>query len=173
MKKKIMILFLCMMMGVSACGTVSNEENIGKDNNINVVEDNKNFEILQENKIENTYEGEYASCDIDEPMLFISKKADGNYLIQVGIYRLAQFDNCIGILNGNQMEFSTTEYGEDQEVTGTITLEGDIATVTFSAPWSDSWFKDVDTYQYYKIPGELVLSYGKSLDAMDEALFCE
>ena len=55
MKKKIMILFLCMMMGVSACGTVSNEENIGKDNNINVVEDNKNFEILQENKIDLNY----------------------------------------------------------------------------------------------------------------------
>ena len=154
MKKKLVMLFLCMVVGLTACGKDSNEENIGKNNNTNVVEDNKSDELNQEDTAEITYEGEYASYDIDEPMLFISKNEDGTYAIQIGIYRVTQLDNCKGILNGNQLDFSTKEWGDEQEITGTVMLDGDIATVTLNASWSDTWFKDVNTYQYYKLSGE-------------------
>lgn len=44
--------------------------------------------------------------------------------------------------------------GEEQEITGTIILDDDVATVTLEAPWSDTWFKDVNEYQYYKTLSE-------------------
>ena len=151
MKKKLMMLFLCMMVVFSACGKSDNEKNPEKDNNVDVMESNKTTEAVQEDVTEIVYEGEYASYDINEPMLFIQKGEDETYSIQIGIYRLVQLDNCIGVENGDQLDFSTTEWGEEQEITGTITLDGDIATVTLYAPWSDTWFKDVNKYQYYKV----------------------
>jgi len=115
---------------------------------------NKSVNDIIENEpsvTEICYEGEYAAYDIDEPMLFIQKNKDGTYSIRIGIYRLVQLDNCTGIENGNQLDFSTLEWGEEQEITGTITLDGDIATVILYAPWSDTWFKDINEYQYYRI----------------------
>lgn len=47
MKKKLMMLFLCMMVVLSACGKSENEKHVEIDNNINVVEDNKSTEIVQ------------------------------------------------------------------------------------------------------------------------------
>ena len=50
MKKKLMMLFLCTMVILSACGKTENEkniENIEKDNNTNVIEDNKTTETVQ------------------------------------------------------------------------------------------------------------------------------
>lgn len=154
MKKKLMMLLLCIMVVLSACGKSENEKDVEKDNNINVVEDNKTTEAVPESATEISYEGEYASYDIDEPMLFIHKNADGTYSIQIGIYRLTQLDNCVGVENEEQLDFSTKEWGEEQEITGTITLADDVATVTLYAPWSDTWFKDVNEYQYYKLSDE-------------------
>ena len=151
MKKKFVMLFLCMVVALTACGKAENDEQVGEKNNTDVIVDDKTSEAEQENEAEIFFEGTYASYDIDEPMLFISKNEDGTFAIQIGIYRLTQLDNCVGVENGNQLDFFTTEWGEEQEITGMITLDGDIATVTLSAPWSDSWFQDVNTYQYYKI----------------------
>lgn len=47
MKKKLMMLFLCMMVILSACGKTENEKNVEKDNNTNVVEDDKTTETVQ------------------------------------------------------------------------------------------------------------------------------
>lgn len=108
---------------------------------------------LKEENLENEldpYVGEYNAYDIDEPMLQIRKNDDGSYLIQIGIYRLTQLDKCVGIEVGDRIEFSTTEWGEANEITGTITVDDDIATVVLLAEWSDTWFKDVDEYKYYK-----------------------
>ena len=46
-KKKLLMLFLCMMVILSACGKTENEKNAEKDNNTNVVEDNENTETMQ------------------------------------------------------------------------------------------------------------------------------
>lgn len=176
MKKKLMIILCGIMLVLSACG--KNEagesvENILKrediknstnmediENSTNAVEDDFNdntSDPIQETETELHYEGIYTDSDIIEPMLFIQKKEDGNYSIQIGIYRLIQLDNCIGVDNGKELEFSTMEWGEGQEITGTITLDGDVATVTLSAPWSDSLFTSVDEYRYHKISDALNL----------------
>lgn len=47
MKKKLMMLFLCMMVVLSACGKTESEKNVEKDNNTNVVEDSKTTETVQ------------------------------------------------------------------------------------------------------------------------------
>lgn len=47
MKKKLIMMFLCMMVILPACGKNESEENLGKDINTNVVEDNKATEAVQ------------------------------------------------------------------------------------------------------------------------------
>ena len=95
------------------------------------------------------YEGEYASCDTDEPMLFIQKNEDGTYSIQIGIYRLIQLEKCVGVDKGDSLAFSTMELGENRRITGTIIRNGEVATVTLYAPWSDTWFTHVNEFDYY------------------------
>lgn len=116
-----------------------------------VAESVESSQITPENAAEIIYEGEYASCDTDEPMLYIQKTEDRTYSIQIGIYRLIQLDKCVGIDKGDRLEFSTVELGENQEITGTIVLNDEAATVTLYAPWSDTWFKDVNEFDYYKL----------------------
>ena len=116
-----------------------------------IAESMENSKTTSENAVEIIYEGEYASYDTDEPMLYIQKNEDGTYSIQIGIYRLIQLDKCVGIDKGDRLEFSTVELGENQEITGMIILNGEVATVTLYAPWSDTWFKDVNEFVYYKL----------------------
>ena len=116
-----------------------------------IAESMENSKTTSENAAEIIYEGEYASYDTDEPMLYIQKNEDGTYSIQIGIYRLIQLDKCVGIDKGNRLEFTTVELGENQEITGTIVLNAEVATVTLYAPWSDTWFKDVNEFDYYKL----------------------
>ena len=98
------------------------------------------------------YVGAYNSYDVNEPDLQIQKNEGGTYLIQIGIYRLVQLDACIGRVNEDKIVFSTTEWGEDKEINGTITVDDeDIATVTLEAAWSDWWFKNINVYKYYKV----------------------
>lgn len=170
MKKKLMIVLCSVMFVLSGCGKDEAEENvvhglIKEDIEISTeeenIEDDKSMadtenadhtsDTAQTTQTELMYEGSYADSDINEPMLFIQKKEDGTYAIQIGIYRLIQLDDCIGVNTGKGLEFSTMEWGEGQEITGTLTLNGDVATVILSAPWSDTFFKDVNEYRYHKI----------------------
>ena len=75
------------------------------------------------------YVGVYKDYDNDEENLWISKNEDGTYHIEIGIFRVTTFDDCTGTLTDKGLEF-TTQRG-DEIVRGTITLSGDIATVTF------------------------------------------
>ncbi|MBE5962176.1 MAG: hypothetical protein E7256_12490 [Lachnospiraceae bacterium] len=94
------------------------------------------------------YTGEYSAYDINEPMLEIQKNNDGTYKIQIGIYRLIQLDDCTGLATAEGLSFSTTELG-DRNISGIITLDDDIATVTFTGSgWSD--YSSVMKYKYYK-----------------------
>lgn len=94
------------------------------------------------------YVGEYNDYDTDEPRLEIKKNEDDTYKIQIGIFRLIQLDNCVGKLTEKGLEFSTTELG-DKDISGIITLEGDIATVKFTGSgWSE--YSGTDEYKYYK-----------------------
>ena len=75
------------------------------------------------------YVGVYKDYVNDEENLWISKNEDGTYHIEIGIFRLTTFDDCTGTLTDRGLEFMT-QVG-DEIVRGTITLSGDIATVTF------------------------------------------
>lgn len=55
------------------------------------------------------------------PDLEIEKNDDGTYLINVGIYRLTTFEDCVGLKVNDRIEFSTYE----GVITGVITLDDD------------------------------------------------
>lgn len=101
---------------------------------------------------EDSYVGEYNSYDTDEPDLEIQKNWDGSYLVQIGMYRLAQLDDCEGKLTEQGLEFSTDEYGKD--FSGIITLEDDIATVTFTSEGWKEFADDLNVFKYYKTADE-------------------
>ena len=101
---------------------------------------------------EDSYVGEYNSYDTDEPNLEIQKNWDGSYLVQIGMYRLAQLDDCEGKLTEQGLEFSTDEYGKD--FSGIITLEDDIATVTFTSEGWKEFADDLNVFKYYKTADE-------------------
>ena len=65
-KKKLLMLFLCMMVILSACGKTANEKNAEKDNNTNVVEDNENTETMQLPATENVHMGEVTGIEEKE-----------------------------------------------------------------------------------------------------------
>ena len=95
--------------------------------------------------------GEYNDYDVEEPNLEIQKNEDGTYLIQIGIFRLTTLDDCIGTAKDGKIEFSAKLEGEAGEkasvIKGTITLDGDVATVTFDKSF---WFAEQNVYKYHK-----------------------
>ena len=72
--------------------SVNTEENTESNTTENTESD------ASENIDEDSYVGEYNSYDTDEPNLEIQKNWDGSYLVQIGMYRLAQLDDCEGKL---------------------------------------------------------------------------
>lgn len=99
------------------------------------------------------YVGEYNSYDIDEPGLEIQRNEDGTYNIHIGIYRVIQLYQCVGTRTDNGIDFSTTEW-DGNDFSGTITLEGDVAVVTFTSEDWDKWLgveEPVKEYRYHKV----------------------
>lgn len=98
---------------------------------------------------EELFIGEYNDVDWDEPNLEIQKGKNGIYHIQIGIYRLYNFECCGGVYKNGKIEF-VTKFGSHKDLLeGTISLDGDCATVTFLGDdWRD--FSSRSTYQYFK-----------------------
>ena len=170
------ILFICiacgMLVSLSACGKTDRIENnadtvTGTNGTSDENQDNKNpdnskdeteNDFVQPDKnapesagdpeaTSDPYVGEYNDYDVDEPMLEIQKNNDGTYKIQIGVFRLTQLYDCAGSLTENGIEFFTTEQGDDQKISGTITLKEDIATVTIT----EGWYSDeTSEYKYHK-----------------------
>lgn len=94
------------------------------------------------------YEGEYSSYDVDEPALEIKENSDGTYAILISLYRLCLLDDGVGKETENGLEFTATGPWEGG-VNGVVTLEEDIATVTFfGQEWLD--FAGLSEYRFYK-----------------------
>lgn len=126
------------------------QENEIEENKIeqNEIEDKEISDKQTENNETELYVGTYYDFDVNEPMLQISKEDDGTYKIQIGIFRLVQLDDCVGKRGDDGIEFTgTTPNGK--EIQGSITLEEDVATVTFLSPeWSE--YSSEKEYQYRK-----------------------
>ena len=120
---------------------------IGKEND---VDEPENTEDGRDAEISATqYVGAYNSYDVEEPDLQIEQQDDGSFKVQIGIFRLISLDECVGELTDKGLEFYTTEIG-DKDIHGIITLDGDVATVTFtSADWRD--YSSRDEFKYHKV----------------------
>lgn len=86
--------------------------------------------------VEHPYEGTFLDADNDEPNLFIRyRRSDGSYDVQIGIFRLTYLDDGVGTVDGTGLHFTATD-AAGNPIGGLITLEDDIATVTFT---DSSW----------------------------------
>lgn len=94
------------------------------------------------------YVGEYNDRDISEPNLEIQKNADGTYQIYIGIFGLAFLDDGIGTLTDTGLTFTCTSPDGNVQ-TGVITLDGDVATVSFDPGWT--YFEAQNNFKYDKI----------------------
>ena len=77
------------------------------------------------------YTGEYLDGDLIEPGLTISLSEDGQYLVQISIYRLTLIIDGVGHDTGDNISFTATD-AAGNPISGTITLDGSAATVTFT-----------------------------------------
>lgn len=94
------------------------------------------------------YEGEYCDYDVNEPSLEIKKNEDGTYQIQIDIFRMWYFQDGVGRMTEDGLEF-TAAGPREKEVNGIIKLEEDIATVTIlGQAWLD--FAGINEYKFYK-----------------------
>lgn len=94
------------------------------------------------------YVGEYLDSDVEEPNLEIARGDDGNYIVQIGIYRLTSLDDGIGELTDDGMNFTATD-SAGNPISGVITVEGQTATVTFTdSTWG--YLQNGDTFRYTK-----------------------
>lgn len=172
MKKNLLILRVCLMLfTLSACGKIDSGNTVpvqsveldeNQDDEVTEKYEPKNdsFEsdtekvetdVLEEMDIgsgSDYYAGEYNDYDVDEPNLEIKKNNDGTYAIQIGIFRVAYLDDGVGNITEKGLEFSATA-PNGNEARGTITIDNEVATVTFTTGWSD--FSDIDEFKYYKI----------------------
>ncbi len=108
--------------------------------------------MAQETVLDETrYIGEYLD-ENKEPNLEIAKGEDGKYKVQIGIFRLASFDDGMGELTEEGMHFTATDMAGDP-IRGIITVENGVATVTFTdSTWE--YIENGASYEYTKSSDE-------------------
>ena len=78
------------------------------------------------------YEGSFLDDDNKEPNLNISYRLnDGKYNVEIGIFRLTTFDDGIGTMVDEGLDFTATDPAGNP-IGGLITLHNDTAVVTFT-----------------------------------------
>jgi hypothetical protein len=80
---------------------------------------------------EPSYEGIYLDEDNNEPNLYITRRDDGRYDVQIGIFRLTSLDDGIGTMETNGIDFTATD-AAGNHIGGVIILKGDTAEVVFT-----------------------------------------
>lgn len=146
------------MLGVvlTSCGSgESKEDNLVVVEQIPVKEEGKLQEesiAAQEKVLDDTiYIGEYLD-DNKEPNLEIAKGEEGKYKVQIGIFRLASFDDGLGELNEEGIHFTATDMAGNP-IRGIITVENGVATVTFTdSIWE--YIENGASYEYTKSSDE-------------------
>lgn len=147
-------IFLCLIGGILLTGCGSSDS---KENDVVVVEqisleeeDNlqKDSAVGQEKVLDDArYIGEYLDENKD-PNLEIAKGEDGKYKVQIGIFRLASFDDGVGELTEEGMLFTATDMAGNP-ISGIITVENQKATVTFTdSTWE--YIPNGTAYEYTK-----------------------
>ena len=106
--------------------------------------------VFQDTQLDDAiYIGEYLDLDINEPNLKIGKKEDGNYNVEISIYRLTHLEDGVGTLTEDGMEFTATD-ANGNPIKGIIKVEDKVATVIFTdSTWE--YLKNGDSFEYTKI----------------------
>ena len=151
MKLQFVIMICVATLMLSGCVNAKNN-NISSSDDFEmaekqVIEDN----ILEEDENiidDSIYIGEYLDYDVSEPNLEIAKGEDGKYIVQIGIFRLTTLEDGVGELTAEGMTFTATD-AAGNPIGGIITVEDDIATVTFT---DSTWdlIENGMAYQYSK-----------------------
>lgn len=155
MKKKIGILLCITTIILSGCTKQSDEKKqvVERESaKIEVQETKEEKKKETEKEIqtleESVYIGEYLDYDNNEPNLEIAKGEDGTYIVQIGIFRLTTLEDGVGELTKEGMVFTATDASGDP-ISGIITVEDQIATVTFTdSTWG--YLENGSTYKYTK-----------------------
>ncbi len=162
MKKRILVLMCVAILGLCGCVKENSDEITDLDStNISIVDDQ--VEDKTEDQIadqatdqktetnvadDSAYIGEYLDYDCNEPNLEIAKGTDGKYIVQIGIFRLTTLDDGVGELTPEGMVFTATD-AAGNPISGIITVEDEIATVTFTdSTWS--LLENGTSYMYNK-----------------------
>ncbi len=97
----------------------------------------------------NAYVGEYLDYENNEPNLFINANGDGTYKVEIGIFRLAVFEDLDAVISDAGLEFEC-EDGAGNPIKGVITLEGNEAVVTFT---DSTWelIPNGTVYRYHRL----------------------
>ncbi len=145
MKKFFLIGIICIMflLAFSACAA---------DTDSNRTETSLPTENNDRTQLLDIYEGEYTGYTLGDPSsdgLEIKKKEDGTYAIQIKIPFLTELYECAGYQSEGAILFSTSEWGTDRKVEGSILLEDEVATVTFTSGWYQTATAET-SYQYHK-----------------------
>ena len=94
------------------------------------------------------YVGQYLDEDNNEPNLYIVSLPDGNYSVEIGIFRLTYIDDGIGTVTPDGLSFTATD-ANGEPIGGIITLQGDTATVTFTnSTWT--YIENGQSFRYFK-----------------------
>lgn len=103
---------------------------------------------VQEKTLDDTlYIGEYLDENKD-PNLEIARGEDGKYIVQIGIFRLASFDDGVGELTEEGMRFTATDMAGNP-IGGIITVENGTARVIFTdSTWE--YIENGTSYEYTK-----------------------
>lgn len=107
-----------------------------------------NNDAMEQYPDDTIYLGEYLDSEVGEPNLEIAKDEDGNYIVQIGIYRLTSLSDGVGELTEEGMKFTATD-AAGNPISGIITVDGGNATVTFTdSAWE--YLKNGDSFSYTK-----------------------
>ena len=150
LKNKLLIMLCVATIVLSGC--------VKEDNNTSEAFDSLDIPIKEGEDIDSNvidealYIGEYLDYDCNEPNLEIAKGSNGKYIVQIGIFRLTTLDDGIGELTPEGLSFTATD-AAGNPISGIITVEEQIATVTFT---DSTWalLENGTTYLYTKSSDE-------------------
>ena len=151
-------IFLCMILGLLLTGCNGKES--GESDTVLVESKSAESSVLkeeadvtvQEKALDDTlYVGEYLDENKD-PNLEIARGEDGKYIVQIGIFRLASFDDGVGELTEEGMHFTATDMAGNP-IGGIITVENGTARVIFTdSTWE--YIQNGTSYEYTKASDE-------------------
>ena len=151
-------IFLCVILGLvlTSCGNGEPKENgvvlvESKPMESSVLKEEADVTVQEKALDDTLYVGEYLDENKD-PNLEIARGEDCKYIVQIGIFRLASFDDGVGELTEEGMHFAATDMAGNP-IGGIITVENGTARVIFTdSTWE--YIQNGTSYEYTKASDE-------------------